>query len=100
MRQLSLKVLISSLCLLLLLAITLEACSLSQIQRESKSKRITKDELKALIDDPDTIIIDVRLGIQWEKSEQKIKGAVHEDPLAEVASWAGNYPKDKNIVLY
>ncbi len=100
MRQSPFKVILSSLCLLVFLTITLEACSSSQVQKESGSKRITKEELKALIDDPDTIIIDVRLRFQWEKSKQKIKGAVHEDPFEEVTSWAGSYPKDKRIVLY
>ena len=66
----------------------------------SEVKRITGEEMKTLLGDPDTIIIDVRHENEWERSDQKIKGAVHENSLTEEASWAGKYPKDKNIILY
>lgn len=69
-------------------------------QNTSEVKRITGEKMKILLGDPDTIIIDVRHEYDWERSDQKIKGAVHENSLAEEASWAGKYPKDKNIILY
>lgn len=61
--------------------------------------RITKEELKSMLDDPDGVILDVRGSNSWRASEEKIKGAVWEDPKS-VASWANKYPKDKKLVLY
>jgi hypothetical protein len=75
-------------------------CSSFAGQKNAEVKRITGEEMKILLDDPDTTVIDVRLERDWEQSDQKIKGAVHENPMAEEASWAGTYPKDKHIILY
>jgi hypothetical protein len=61
--------------------------------------RMTKDELKAMLGNPDLVIIDVRLGRDWTDSDSKIKGAIREDPKS-VKSWAEKYSKDKTIVLY
>ncbi len=60
---------------------------------------ISKDELKALLNDPDTTVIDVRRGRDWDASDVKIEGAVREDP-SEVSEWAGNYPRDRRLVFY
>lgn len=61
--------------------------------------RMTKDELKAKLGDPNFIVVDARLGADWTGSDLKIKGAVREDPGA-VESWANKYPKDKTLVFY
>jgi predicted sulfurtransferase len=61
--------------------------------------RMTKEELKAMLDSPDLVVVDVRMGKDWKASELKIKGAVRED-TAEFESWAEKYPKDKTLVLY
>ena len=61
--------------------------------------RMTTDELKALLRNPDLIILDVRLGRDWKESNLKIKGAVREEP-GDVESWANKYSKDKTLVLY
>jgi hypothetical protein len=59
--------------------------------------RITKEELKKLLDNPGVLIIDVRIGKDWDASEFKIKGAVRRNPF----SWsAPDFPKDKTIVFY
>ncbi len=42
--------------------------------------RMTKEELKAQFSSPDLIILDVRAGKDWTGSDQKIKGAIREDP--------------------
>ena len=100
MRQISLRTLVCLLFLLVFSTVALEGCSSSKMLRKTDVPRITKEELKPLLDDPDTIIIDYRIQMHWKKSDEKIKGAVHENPSAEVALWAGRYPKDKKIVLY
>jgi hypothetical protein len=61
--------------------------------------RMTKDELKAKLGNPEVVILDVRSPSDWDKSDLKIKGAVREDP-ADAKAWLGNYQKDKTYVLY
>jgi rhodanese-related sulfurtransferase len=61
--------------------------------------RMTKEQLKALLDDPDVVILDVRTSRDWKGSEKKIKGAIRENPKG-FESWAHKYPKDKRLVLY
>ncbi len=61
--------------------------------------RMTKEELRSLLGTADVVVIDVRAGGDWRKSGEKIAGAVREEPGAE-ESWAGNYGKDKTLVLY
>ena len=61
--------------------------------------RITKEDLKPLVGNPDVVIIDVRAKSDWEENTLMIKGAVREDPT-QVASWMDKYPKDKTLVFY
>jgi rhodanese-related sulfurtransferase len=61
--------------------------------------RITKEELKAMMDNPKVIIVDVRTNAGWSESKLKIKGAVREDP-SKVKSWIEKYPFDKTYVFY
>lgn len=82
------------------LSLIIESRAFSGIQSTTEVRRITKEELKALLDNENTIIIDVRQEGDWQQSDRKIKGAVHEDPMKEEESWARKYPKDKKIVLY
>jgi hypothetical protein len=60
---------------------------------------ITKEQLRSMLGSPDVIVLDVLVQEQWEISDQKIPGALHENP-GEVESWATKYPKDKTLVLY
>jgi rhodanese-related sulfurtransferase len=62
--------------------------------------RITKEELKPMLGQADVTIIDVRTAGDWEKSKEKIQGAVREDPGKDVKSWADKYSKDKTLILY
>lgn len=64
-----------------------------------EAPRITKEELRASLNDPDVVILDVRTSRDWKGSEKKIKGAVRENPK-RFKSWAHKYPKDKALVLY
>jgi hypothetical protein len=61
--------------------------------------RMTKEDLRAILGNPNLVIIDVRYGKDWTDSDLKIKGAVREDPGA-IDSWANKYPKDKTLVFY
>ncbi len=64
-----------------------------------EAPRIAKEEVKALLNDPNVAILDARIRPDWKKSDKKIKGAVRVDPL-DVGAWVGTYPKDKKIIVY
>ncbi len=61
--------------------------------------RISKEELKSMLGNPDVVVIDVRIALDRNMSMKQIKGAIREDPDA-VKSWAGRIPKEKTVVLY
>ena len=61
--------------------------------------RMSKEELRAMLGNPDVVIIDVRSGKDWEASQSKVKGAVREEPR-QAKSWADKYDKNKTYVLY
>jgi rhodanese-related sulfurtransferase len=61
--------------------------------------RISKDELRAALGNPQVVVVDDRSGRDWTSSEYKIKGAIRVAP-GEEETWAAQYPKDKMIVFY
>jgi hypothetical protein len=61
--------------------------------------RVSKEQAKAMLANPDVVILDCRPVEQWKLSDQKIPGAIHEDPM-NVESWAEKYSKDKTLVIY
>lgn len=65
----------------------------------TEAPRMDKDDLKALLGDPDVVVIDVRAYTSWFLASEKIKGAVREN-YRNFDGWADKYPKDKTIVLY
>ena len=65
----------------------------------AQAERMTKEELLAIIDHTDTVVLDVRAGRDWNSSEFKIKGAHRADPGAFTA-WADQHPKSATLVLY
>jgi len=67
---------------------------------EIKVPRITKEEVKSMLGDPDVIILDVRSARNWSESEWKIKGAIREDRKGETSAWMDKHPKNKTFVLY
>ena len=83
----------------------LAVADVSAVAKKSKSipypeiPRITKEELKEMLADPDVIILDVRPEQQWKQAKRILPGAIHED-CADVESWINKYPKDKTLVLY
>jgi len=77
----------------LLQGITAPAASAANVPR------ISVEELRAMLGNPDLIIIDVRIERDWKSSTSKIPGAVWEDFL-EADAWVKKYPKEKTIVLY
>jgi len=85
---------------LMSILVMMMACTTLNMSAMSGSvPRMTKDQLKSMLDNPDLVIIDVRAGADWLRSDIKIKGAVRED-YNDVNSWANKYAKNKLIVLY
>ena len=74
-------------------------CMVAQLALAAEVPRMTKEELKPKLDNPDVVIVDVRVGKDWKGSEFKIKGAVRGDKK-NISTWAGKYPKDKTLVFY
>jgi predicted sulfurtransferase len=65
-----------------------------------KVPRMSKEQLKEMLGNPDVVILDVRTSSDWGKDQKKILGAIREDPNKPTKSWAEKYGKDKTIVLY
>jgi hypothetical protein len=61
--------------------------------------RMTTEELRSLLGGPEVVMLDVRVGDEWTKSNEKIQGAVREDPI-KVDQWVVKYPKEKILVFY
>ena len=79
--------------LVLLLLWALPGCA------QTTPKRITTDELNALLSDRQAVVIDVRDVRDWENSGQKVKGAIRIDPRnLDVANLP--FAKDALLVLY
>jgi hypothetical protein len=64
-----------------------------------KVPRMTIQELKQQMGNPNLVIIDVRTSHDWEDSTTKIKGAVREE-ASKVGTWIAKYPQSKTIVFY
>jgi len=72
---------------------------LATFAKSADVPRMKKDELKAMLDNADLVILDVRTQSDWNDGDSKIKGAIREDPES-VKSWLEKYSKDKTLVLY
>ena len=61
--------------------------------------KISVDQVKQLLGQPDTIIIDVRKPRNWWRSGKKILTATREDP-SKVDQWLRKYTKDQTLIFY
>lgn len=82
---------------MLIIFVVFIACT--NVRSVKNVPRVSKDYLKAQLSSPALVLIDVRSKIDWEKSNEKIIGAVRMDPET-VDTWSETLPKDKEIVLY
>jgi len=71
----------------------------SAMGKSVDAPRMTPEELRSLLGGPDVVVLDVRVGDEWAKSNKKIQGAVREDP-EKYNQWAVKYPKEKTLVFY
>lgn len=84
--------------ILFLVSIFLFVGSLA-VSLAAEAPRISKEELKALMESGDAVIMDARSKAGWEFSDYKIKGAIR-TPLDTVDEWLDSIPKDKTLVVY
>lgn len=77
----------------------LSAGCLKNFSSDSGTPKINRDEVKAMVGQPDVVILDVRIDEEWKKGEWKIKGAIHENP-EDFKSWYAKYQKEKALILY
>ncbi|MFO7803676.1 MAG: hypothetical protein R6V55_15440 [Desulfovermiculus sp.] len=61
--------------------------------------RISADKLKAMLDEHDVVIIDLRIDEHWDQSDNKIAGAIRRDP-DRIDSWKGEIAKNRTVVTY
>ena len=61
--------------------------------------RMTKEELKARLDDPSLVVVDARANRDWSASDRKIKGAVRIEPR-DASKLPETYSKDQTLVFY
>ena len=81
------------------LAVSLTLLAFGNLSFAQEAKRMTKEELKAMLDSPDLVVVDVRTGRDWTASEHKIQGALRED-TRKLDEWAAKFDKVKTVVLY
>ena len=86
---------LSTLALSILVLGALGATTMAQ----TAAGRMSKEDLKARLNDPKMVVVDVRASRDWSASEQKIKGAVRVD-VRDVISVAETYDKSKTHVFY
>ena len=64
-----------------------------------KVPEISVNQVRRMIGQPETVIIDVRRYRSWWRSRSKIVTAVREDP-SRVDQWAPKYTKDQTLIFY
>lgn len=72
---------------------------LSLTVNASELTKISINQLKLMLDNPEIAVIDVRGSEDWQSSEFKIKGAIRGSPK-NFESWVHDFSKDKILILY
>ena len=82
---------------MLIILVVFIACT--NVRSVKNVPRVSKEYLRSILGSPDLVLLDVRSKNDWEKSKEKITGAVRMDPET-VDTWSETLPKNKEIVLY
>lgn len=72
---------------------------LTTVSVADEMPRISQEEAMEMLDDPEVIFLDVRLGTDWRASAFKIEGAERENP-ENIETWAEDYDKDMTYIVY
>ena len=84
----------------ILMMVLLAISSMSAFVFAEDFPMISKEQLNAILDKPDLVILDVRLGSDYFSSDSKIKGAIRPDMGAVIWHTASQYPMESMFVLY
>lgn len=85
--------------LLVLLTFMLGTLAAFHPAEGAEVSRITKEEAREMLGKDDVVFLDVRTGSDWNASDLKITGAVHED-AQKWKDWISKYDKGKTYILY
>ena len=66
---------------------------------QAEVARMTKEDLKVRLSDPNTRVVDVRTAGDWSSSELKIKDAVRLE-VRDVAAKMADFDKGQTLVFY
>lgn len=69
------------------------------LMAEENARRVTKEELIAMLGTSDVVLVDVRTQRAWDASDAKIRGAIRWRPDVHT-TWSREYSKDQTLVLY
>ncbi len=81
--------------LLFALLITAAAASAASVE----VPRISVEQAKQMLANPDVVFIDVRTAKSWWRSPTKIENAVREE-LGALKQWEKKYAKHKTLIFY
>ena len=85
-------------CLLLLVLLLITGCDSREKEKVVVDNKITTEEVYKLIDDMETVIVDVRESYEYNYSH--IKNAINV-PLSDIESFDNlGFNKDKKIIVY
>lgn len=60
---------------------------------------VTVQELRQMLSNSNVIVVDVRAQSDWDNSDNRITGALRENPK-NVTFWMHNYPSNKKLIFY
>ena len=94
------KKIVYVLCILVFFLGLPSCSSLVRVKHSFQSvSKVTVDELKSILDNPEITILDVRDVPDWNKSNMKIPNSIRETP-DDVSSWLNKYNKNQKIIVY
>ena len=68
-------------------------------ETRTEAPRMTVEQLNEILENPDLVILDVRVGLIALTGEPKIKGAIRKEPK-KAPEWGAGLDKNKTYVLY
>ncbi len=74
-------------------------CLFSSLSFSAEPPKLSKEDVKVMLPDPNVIILDVRIQEEWKSSDKKITGAIWKNP-ENVGSWLKEYPRSKTLIFY
>jgi len=68
-------------------------------ETRTEAPRMTIEQLKEMLENPDLVILDVRVGLAVKTGLPKIEGAIRKAPK-KAPDWGAELDKNKTYVLY